>query len=243
MSAVELFVKFSPRDAGYCRADWRRLLGDKIYQSVESHLEVIVGRVTGTYPRGQSNRYEVRHHGDCWLCLPFDDMPDAPDAPWPVLGLEDVQLWRLSGAGWRLAGELTGWTAGQVAVGVCPSPPPSNEGLAPSERSGVGEGLDAVVSPDYKVIRIGRRKIDLSRKPKARAFLRFVRERMNGDSREFGIEEMRDNFNAQFGDALKHKGWNSDRLREDLFKGLKRTEFDLIFDTVNMAAGIYRLKI
>ena len=54
---------------------------------------------------------------------------------------------------------------------------------------------------------------------------------------------MRDAFNAQFGEGLKHKGWNSDRLREDLFKGLKREEFDLLFDTVNLAAGIYRLKI
>jgi hypothetical protein len=243
MSVTELFVKFSPRDAGYCRADRRRLLGDEIYQAAEPHLEVIVGRVTGTHPRGQSNRYEVRHHGDCWLCLPFDDMPDTPDAPWPVLGLEDVQLWRLSGAGWRLAGELTGWTGGQVAVGVCLSPPQAGDGPAPAERRGTGEVKEVDISPDYKTFRIGRRKIDLSRKPKARAFLRFARERMNGNGREFEIEEMRDNFNAQFGEGLKHKGWNSDRLREDLFRGLKREEFDLLFDTVNLAAGIYRLKI
>ena len=242
MSVTELFVKFSPRDAGYCRADWKRLLGEH-YGALEPHLSAVTGLVTGTYPRGQSNRYEVRHHGECWLCLPFDDMPDAPDAPWPLLGLEDVQLWRLSGEGWRLAGELTGWTDGQVAVGVCPSPPPAGDGLAPAERHGSGECKEVDFSPDYKTIRIGRRKIDLSRKPTARAFLRFARERMNGNSREFGIEEMRDEFNAQFGEALKQKGWHSDRLREDLFKGLGKGEFDLLFDTVNQTAGIYRLKI
>jgi len=219
MFGIEWFLRWSPADAAYCRADWKRYLGPD-FENVEPYLEKVTGRVTGSYPDAGGNiRYEVRLHGECWLGIPYDGGEESADAPWPRLTVEDVQLWRLSEEG------------RSALVG---------EGRVGNRQSAIGNGI-VCVSPDYKVVRIGRRKIDLSRKPKARAFLRFVRER-NGE-REFQVEEMREAFNAQFGEGLGHKGWNSDRLREDLFRGLTRDEFDLLFDTVNLAAGIYRLKI
>jgi len=223
MSGIAWFLRCSPPDAAYCRADWKLYLGAD-YGAAEPYLEKVTGRVTGAFPGAGGNvRYEVRLHGDFWLGVPLDGGVESDDAPWPRLTAEDVQMWRLG-------------TAGLAALTLR------------SEEKNVKSGHTAMrgdvqVSPDYKVIRVGKRKIDLSRKPKARAFLRFVLERMNGSGREFGIEEMRDDFNAQFGEGLDRKGWHSDRLREDLFKGLAKGDFDLLFDTVNQTAGIYRLKI
>lgn len=223
MAGIAWFVRWSPPDAAYCRADWKVYLGVD-YGAAEPYLEKVTGRVTGSFPGAGGNvRYEVRLHGDFWLGVPLDGGVESDDASWPRLTAEDVQMWRLS-------------TAGLAALTLR------------SEEENVKSGHAAMrgdmqVSPDYKVIRIGKRKIDLSLKPKARAFLRFARERMNGNNKDFQIEEMREAFNAQFGEGMEHKGWNSDRLREDLFKGLKREEFDLLFDTVNQTAGVYRLKI
>jgi len=221
MFGIEWFLRWSPKDAAYCKADWKLYLGEE-YGAVEPYLERVTGRVTGSYPGAGGNvRYEVRLHGEFWLGIPYDGGEESEDAPWPRLTVEDVQLWRLSEEG------LAALTLRSAKENV-------KSGHAAMRG-------DVQVSPDYKVIGIGKRRIDLSRKPKARAFLRFVRERNGG--REFQVEEMREAFNAQFGDGLGHKGWNSDRLREDLFRGLARDDFDLLFDTVNLAAGIYRLKI
>jgi len=218
MVGIEWFMRWSPPDAAYCRADWQRYLGAD-FGKVEPYLEKVTGRVTGSYPDAGGNiRYEVRLHGEGWLGVPMDGGEEDDGAPWPQLTSEDVQLWRLSGEGRSALVESRG-----------------------RKTENRGQAGDVEVSPDYKVVRIGKRRVDLARKPKARAFLRFVRERA-GES-EFQVEEMREAFNAQFGEGLGHKGWNSDRLREDLFRGLARDAFDLLFDTVNLAAGIYRLRI
>ena len=223
MTGLEWFVKWSPKDAAYCKADWILYLGEE-YEAVEPYLEKVTGRVAGSYPGAGGNiRYEVRLHGEYWLGIPYDGGEESDDAPWPRLTVEDVQMWRLNSAG------LAALTLRNAEDG------------GKSDNETMRRGGDALVSPDYKVVRIGKRRIELSRKPKARAFLRFVRERA-GKS-EFQVEEMREAFNAQFGEGLEHKGWNSDRLREDLFKGIEKGEFDLLFDTVNLSAGIYRLKI
>lgn len=223
MAGIEWFMRWSPADAAYCKADWKLYLGED-YGAVEPYLEKVTGRVTGSYPgSGGNTRYEVRLHGEFWLGIPYDGGEESEDAPWPRLAAEDVQLWRISEEG---LAALTHRSADKMVK---------------SGNETMWRGGDALVSPDYKIIRIGKRIIDLARKPKARAFLRFARERA-GES-EFLVEEMREAFNAQFGEGLEHKGWNSDRLREDLFRGLARDEFDLLFDTVNLAAGIYRLKI
>jgi len=219
MTGVEWFLRWSPPDAAYCKADWKLFLGVE-YGKVEPFLEIVRGCVTGSYPDEKGGpRYEVRLHGDCWLGVPIDGGEEGAEAEWPGLTVADVQLWRVSENG------LAALALRNAEVRI--------------QHGRDGDGVR--VSPDYKVIRIGMREVDLSRKPKARAFLRFVRER-SGKS-EFHVEEMREAFNAQFGDEREGKGWNSDRLREDLFRGLEKEEFDLLFDTVNLGAGIYRLRI
>lgn len=225
MVGIEWFMRWSPKDAAYCKADWKLYLGED-YSVVEPYLEKATGRVAGSYPGVCGNvRYEVRPLDEFWIGVPYDGGGESEESPWPRLTVEDVQVWRLS------------------AKGIAELSRRSVNGRDNNDTDASLSSSDVQVSPDYKVIRIGKRKIDLSLKPKARAFLRFVRERMNGNGRAFEIEEMRDNFNAQFGEGLKLKGWKSDRLREDLFKGLAKGDFDLLFDTVNQTAGIYRLKI
>jgi hypothetical protein len=224
MVGIEWFVRWSPPDAAHCKADWKLLLGED-YGRVEPFLEIVRGRVTGSYPDDEKGgpRYEVWLHGDIWLGIPYDGGEESEDAPWLRLTVEDVQLWRMSEE--RLAALALRSAEGRIQHGC----------------DAVRDGDAVRVSPDYKMIRIGMREVDLSRKPKARAFLRFVRERSGKG--EFHVEEMREAFNAQFGDEMDGKGWNSDRLREDLFRGLGKEDFDLLFDTVNLGAGIYRLRI
>lgn len=223
MVGFEWFVRWSPPDAAYCKADWKLLLGED-YGRVEPFLETVRGRVTGSYPDEKGGpRYEVRLHGECWLGVPTDGGEEGAASEWPRLTVADVQLWRMN-------------TEGLAALALR-----SAEGRIQHGCDAARDGDAVRVSPDYKVIRIGLREVDLSRKPKARAFLRFARERA-GKS-EFHVEEMREAFNAQFGDEMDGKGWNSDRLREDLFRGLGKEDFDLLFDTVNLGAGIYRLRI
>lgn len=226
MMGLRWFLKWSPPDAAYCKADWRLLLGAD-YGRVEPFLEIVRGCVTGSYPDEKGGpRYEVRLHEDCWLGVPTDGGEESAESEWPRLTVADVQLWRVNEK------------ERSALVRECESASIGDGILKTENRRQPG---DVRVSPDYKVIRIGMREVDLSRKPKARAFLRFVRER-SGKS-EFHVEEMREAFNVQFGDEREGKGWNSDRLREDLFRGLGKEDFDLMFDTVNLGAGIYRLKI
>ena len=97
---------------------------------------------------------------------------------------------------------------------------------------------------DYRVIHMpGRRPINLGRKHKTRAVLGFIHRALKkADKPEFYVEEMREAFNAQFDDDAAGKRWVSDRFREDLFKGRER-DFDALFEVVERAAGLYRLKV
>lgn len=99
-----------------------------------------------------------------------------------------------------------------------------------------------IVGP-YKMIRFGKRQIDLSKKFKARSFLQFVHARLLGGDGLFHVEEMRDLFNSQFGKELAGRCWKSERLKEDLFKGLEEGDFELLFEIVNQSTGLYRIKI
>lgn len=97
---------------------------------------------------------------------------------------------------------------------------------------------------DFRVIMVPghRHAINLATKPKTRAFLRFLCERLaRSGSTEFYVEEVREAFNAQFAGNLKNRRWASDRFREDLFRG-KEQEFDLLFEPLDRAAGHYRVR-
>ena len=121
MTDIKTVVQYMPRDAAYCDADWRRLLG-AAYASVAPFFEPVAGRVTGTYPDKTGNfKYEVRRHGDGWLGVPVDRVAESEDSPWPVLKLDDVRLWRLNEAGWKLAAKLAGMAeGGEAGQVVCP---------------------------------------------------------------------------------------------------------------------------
>lgn len=97
---------------------------------------------------------------------------------------------------------------------------------------------------DYQVIRMPgvRGEINLATKHKARAFLRFVIQRLTeSGAADFYVEEMREAFNAQFSRDVAHRRWVSDRFREDLFRGKER-EFDLLFERLDKATGRYRIR-
>jgi hypothetical protein len=88
----------------------------------------------------------------------------------------------------------------------------------------------------------GQKHINLATKHKARAFLRFIHEQITESGvPEFYVEQMRQEFNAQFSRDLAHRQWVSDRFREDLFRGKER-EFDLLFERLDKAAGRYRMR-
>lgn len=102
----------------------------------------------------------------------------------------------------------------------------------------------AEVIGDYKVIRVPgvRKEINLSRKHKARAVLRFIHQWVaDQGTREFYVEEVRDAFNRQFTVDERQRCWVSDRFREDLFRG-KEKEFDLLFEAVEKMAGRWRVR-
>ncbi len=107
-----------------------------------------------------------------------------------------------------------------------------------------GSGAGWKVVGDYRMIMVpGQSKaINLARKPKARAVLRLIHTRLvESGKKDFLTEEMRDAFNAQFSEDVAQRRWMSDRIREDLFRGKER-EFDLLFETLDKAAGWYRMR-
>jgi hypothetical protein len=110
------------------------------------------------------------------------------------------------------------------------------------QKSAVG-GEAVKIIGDFKMIQCGNRKLDLSRKHKARGFVRFLHDRLSGeDRRDFYVDEMRDAFNAEAPVGKPGRRWTSDRFREDLFKG-KEKDFDLVFETLDKASGHYSLKL
>ncbi|MCE9616447.1 MAG: hypothetical protein K8T26_19410 [Lentisphaerae bacterium] len=100
----------------------------------------------------------------------------------------------------------------------------------------------ASIIGDFMGIRFGTEVVELSNRPKPRAFLRFLHKRLaNSPERDFYVEEMREAFNAEIPDSHAKRRWTSDRFREDLFKGLEQ-KFDLLFETLDKSSGHYRLK-
>ena len=116
---------------------------------------------------------------------------------------------------------------------------PGREGRGPTR---VPANVWKVVG-DYRVIKIpGSKPINLMKKHKARAVVGFIHRALTkAGAGDFYVDEMRDEFNAQFTDAMAGKRWMSDRFREDLFKGKER-EFDLLFEILERASGHYRIK-
>jgi hypothetical protein len=111
-----------------------------------------------------------------------------------------------------------------------------------SDRKGEASRWDVI--GDFNVIRMPgvRQEINLSRKHKARAVLRFIHQWVaDQGTREFYVEEVRDAFNRQFTGDDRQRCWISDRFREDLFRG-KEKEFDLLFESVEKMAGRYRVR-
>lgn len=96
------------------------------------------------------------------------------------------------------------------------------------------------IEPSFKrIIFPDGSEVNLSRAYKRRTVVRFIHEQLAlSGSREFDVEVMREAYNRQ------HPGnpWNSDRIREDLFKR-HYEDFDRLFETVNAANGRYRMTI
>ena len=145
--------------------------------------------------------------------------------------------------------------AGPQAAALVPYSGGALARLADVANTGVGSPASVTVSGGhvprvkaeiigpYKMIRLAKRQIDLSKKFKARSFLQFVHARLMGGDGLFLVEEMRDLFNSQFGRELAGRCWQSERLKEDLFKGLEEGDFELLFEVVNQSTGLYRIKI
>ena len=96
------------------------------------------------------------------------------------------------------------------------------------------------IAPDYKrIVFPDGYVLNLARAHKRRAVVRFLHEQLVRCGKdEFDIEVMREDYNRQNPDRL----WNSDRLKEDLFKR-NPADFDRLFETLAAANGRYRLKI
>ena len=79
----------------------------------------------------------------------------------------------------------------------------------------------------------------MSRAHKRRAVVRFIHEQaVQLGKDEFDVEVLREEYNRQH----PGKPWNSDRFKEDLFRGATE-DFDRIFKTVDAPLGKYRLKL
>ncbi|HQQ91983.1 MAG TPA: hypothetical protein PLU38_08965 [Kiritimatiellia bacterium] len=171
MDALSVLVSAGIAHAAFCRADWRRLLRAD-FERFEPDFEAVAGVVTDSYPGPDGAvRYDVRQHGKIWLGMHQDGSPDTEDSPWMRLSREDVRVWRLNAAGCALAERLAG-SGAMVAAG--------------------DEARDEVFG-NFSLIKVGRRKIDLAKKYKARAFLRFVHGYLKGEDKTFYVEELRSN--------------------------------------------------
>lgn len=96
----------------------------------------------------------------------------------------------------------------------------------------VGDDFKRIVFPDGKIV-------NLANTPRRRAVVRFIYEhvRRTGEPK-FEIDFIR----REHDKAHPTRPWNCDRFREDLFKR-HYDDFDLLFETVDAANGIYLLKI
>lgn len=193
---------------------WMRILGDR-FAEVEPYLRPCPGRAARQIPCPTTGITLKVHEADGqYVCFPTGE--EAEDAPDLYLEWEHVQAWRL---------DMDGVEGGTQI------PNPEN-------------GNMTSIIGDFKVIRIpGQADIILGTRYRARAVLRFIHRKLKRTgATTFYSEDMREQFNASDAGRLAGKQWNSDRIREDLFRGKER-EFDLLFDTLDKAAGYYRLKI
>lgn len=99
---------------------------------------------------------------------------------------------------------------------------------------------DIQIFQDYKRIRFpDGSEINLAKAHKRRAVVRFICNWVKQSGYAlFDVEVVREEYNKQYPDKL----WDSDRIREDLFKR-NIEDFDRLFETVDAANGRYRLKI
>ena len=198
---------------------WKRAFADE-YARVEPLLVRCIGVAGNRYPEPRTGySLTIRETNGKWRAFPTGDR--CEDFEDQILTWEDVQAWRVDWAKVEkaMAAEATGVAAAEGATGV-------------------------KIIGDFQVIRIpGRREIKLGSKHKARAVLRFIREQLQSAGvTDFYVEEMREKFNGRFTGSLAGRQWRSDRFREDLFRG-KEADFDLLFESLDKAAGHYRMRV
>jgi len=96
------------------------------------------------------------------------------------------------------------------------------------------------IAPDFKRITYPDGYVlNLAKAHKRRAVVRFIHEQVALSGKdEFDVEVMREAYNKQH----PGKPWNSDRFKEDLFRGAPK-EFNRLFETMDATLGRYRFKL
>jgi hypothetical protein len=201
---------------------WKKVLGSR-FAEAEEYLRPCPGTAARQIPCPTTGiTLRVCEADGHYLCFPTGE--EAEDAPDLSLKWEQVQAWRLD------------MDSAEEKARILNQDDSSQK----TEKSRVA----AKIIGDFKVIRIpGQKDINLGTRYRARALLRFIHEQLKRTgTTKFYIEEMRELYNASGAGRMDGKKWKSDRIREDLFRGKER-EFDLLFETLDKAAGYYRMKI
>ena len=209
---------------------WKRVLGSR-FTEVEEYLSPCPGKAARQIPCPTTGiTLRVSEADGHYLCFPTGE--EAEDAPDLYLKWEHVQAWRLDM-------DSVEEQARRINQAQNTQKRETTRGMNQPES-----GTGAKIIGDFKVIRIpGQKDINLGTRYRARALLRFIHEQLKQTgTTKFYIEEMREQFNASGAGKMNGKKWKSDRIREDLFRGKER-EFDLLFETLDKAAGYYRMKI
>jgi len=206
---------------------WKKVLGGR-FAEVEEYLIPCPGKAARQIPCPTTGiTLRVCETDGHYLCFPTGE--EAEDAPDLCLKWEHVQAWRLDM-------DRAEEEARKIKQ--------DNRSQEHKEMNRPESETGAKIIGDFKVIRIpGQKDINLGTRYRARALLRFIycQLKQTGTTK-FYIEEMREQFNASGTGKTAGKQWKSDRIREDLFRHKKR-EFDLLFETLDKAAGYYRMKI
>jgi hypothetical protein len=209
---------------------WKKVLGGR-FAEAEEYLRPCPGKAARQIPCPTTGiTLRVCEADGHYLCFPTGE--EAEDAPDLYLKWEHVQAWRLDL-------DSAEEKAQKIKQDIRSQKREATRGMNRSESE-----TGAKIIGDFKVIRIpGQKDINLGTRYRARALLRFIHEQLKQTgTTKFYIEEMREQFNASGTGKMAGKKWKSDRIREDLFRNKKR-EFDLLFETLDKAAGYYRMKI
>lgn len=209
---------------------WKKVLGGR-FSEVEEYLSPCPGKAARQVPCPTTGiTLRVCEADGHYVCFPTGE--EAEDAPDLYLTWEHVQAWRLDM-------DNAERRAREIKQDYSPHKrEPTGRLSHPESATGVS------IIGDFKVIRIpGQKDINLGTRYRARAVLRFIHGQLKqtGTTR-FYSEDIREQFNASETGKIAGKQWKSDRIREDLFRGKER-EFDLLFETLDRAAGYYRMKI